>query len=1022
MYDKKGSVWRKWDLHIHTPASFHWEDGKRFSEMNDEEKDQALKKIVDSFENTDVAVYGIMDYWTFDGYLKIREYLKQEGKKINTTIFPGIELRIEAAVDFRLNIHAILSNKLSSQQLTDFKHALKIKNIDRSLSDEALIEFARTLDQSKAKKHGFDESYKTNDAEALLFGSQTAEITKGSFKEAFDVIPDSCGFVIMPYDTSDGLMKLRWEKHPADDNFYMQLADIFETRDARNIDLFNGIKTKENAKFIENFQETMDVIAKPAISGSDAHKITDYGNYPSNKITWIKADTEFEGLKQILIEPQFRTYIGSQPSKIEEVDNNRTKFLSELSVEKKTNTGESEIWFDNLAEIPLNHDLIAVIGNKGSGKSAFTDIVALSGKTKEYENFSFLSKKKFRNPQRNKASSFESKIKWEDGSESDPLNLDIDPESFDKEMVKYLPQNFIEELCNPVTKKEKKVFETEIKNVIFSWVPNQERYNRNSLEEIIDYRSNVANKKIDELRNKIKVTNERIIELEDKLTENYRREIEERLKEKRKELESHKESKPEKVKEPEKSNKEDEEFQSIHKKLGPCKIRIKKLENRIKEYKDVLTSLNNQKVAADRVIDRIKMLEQYSDDIRLDLSDELGLLELDYDRLVDIDIKLDNVEEKRDKIERVKDSVNNFIDGDDEKTLNNKVKSLKEEKEKLETKLKEPDRRYQKYLTKIEKWKKKKEKIIGKENTPEGLKYLKNEIENIESSYPEGLFLCKKERENFTREIHKEYSKLKKTYRELYKPVSDFISRHEDLLEEFDLSFDVSIEPENFTKIFLNKIHLGVVGTFHGEREAYKYLTDKHDSVDFNKADQIIQFLDSVYEDLHTHKNTGETLRIKNQLKKGGTKLSLYDFLFNLEYLEPTYQLKLDGKELYQLSPGERGTLLLIFYLLIDRDQRPLIIDQPEENLDNETIYKVLVRCIREAKKRRQVIIVTHNPNLAVVCDAEQIIVADIDKKNGNEVFYETGSIENPTINKKIINILEGTRPAFDNRDAKYIV
>jgi predicted ATPase len=99
----------------------------------------------------------------------------------------------------------------------------------------------------------------------------------------------------------------------------------------------------------------------------------------------------------------------------------------------------------------------------------------------------------------------------------------------------------------------------------------------------------------------------------------------------------------------------------------------------------------------------------------------------------------------------------------------------------------------------------------------------------------------------------------------------------------------------------------------------------------------------------------------------------------------------------------------------------PLIIDQPEHNLDNQTIYNLLVDCVKEAKKNRQVVIVTHNPNIAVVCDAEQIICASLDKKDGNRVAYVSGAIEHPEINKKIIDILEGTRPAFDKRRFKYI-
>jgi predicted ATPase len=121
-----------------------------------------------------------------------------------------------------------------------------------------------------------------------------------------------------------------------------------------------------------------------------------------------------------------------------------------------------------------------------------------------------------------------------------------------------------------------------------------------------------------------------------------------------------------------------------------------------------------------------------------------------------------------------------------------------------------------------------------------------------------------------------------------------------------------------------------------------------------------------------------------------------------------------------ELSPGEKGTLLLIFYLLIDKRDNPLIIDQPEENLDNQTVYDILVPCLREARKKRQVIIVTHNPNLAIVCDADQIVHCSIDKTKKNRVKYVSGAIENPTINHLTIDVLEGTRPAFDHRDSKY--
>ena len=97
-----------------------------------------------------------------------------------------------------------------------------------------------------------------------------------------------------------------------------------------------------------------------------------------------------------------------------------------------------------------------------------------------------------------------------------------------------------------------------------------------------------------------------------------------------------------------------------------------------------------------------------------------------------------------------------------------------------------------------------------------------------------------------------------------------------------------------------------------------------------------------------------------------------------------------------------------------------MVIDQPEGNLDNQTVFQLVVDCVKEAKKKRQVFIVTHNPNLAVVCDAEQVIHASLDKEQGCQLTYLSGALENAEICQKIIDVLEGTKPAIDNRVAKY--
>ena len=173
-----------------------------------------------------------------------------------------------------------------------------------------------------------------------------------------------------------------------------------------------------------------------------------------------------------------------------------------------------------------------------------------------------------------------------------------------------------------------------------------------------------------------------------------------------------------------------------------------------------------------------------------------------------------------------------------------------------------------------------------------------------------------------------------------------------------------------------------------------------------------------LHADLREGQN-GRATRLEDQVAKVSSALELLNYVFGLDYLSPRYSLTYEGQEISQLSPGERGLLLLVFYLLVDKDDIPIVIDQPEENLDNQTIFKVLVKCIKRAKQQRQVIMVTHNPNLAVVCDAEQIIYASCDKV-ATRFSYESGAIENPVIRSRVVEILEGTEPAFRNRQDKY--
>ena len=272
------------------------------------------------------------------------------------------------------------------------------------------------------------------------------------------------------------------------------------------------------------------------------------------------------------------------------------------------------------------------------------------------------------------------------------------------------------------------------------------------------------------------------------------------------------------------------------------------------------------------------------------------------------------------------------------------------------------------------------------------------------------------------RSLHEQIGKIVAEYRMLYQPVQGFVQSTTEMDMPLPLDFDVRIAEDGFQDRFFQQINRQARGSFAGIDESSTLVRSMLKETDFMDADALVNFVERIDGMLHfdQRENASKTVvSVTDQLRKYHNAEGLYDFLFGLQYLKPQYSLTYDGQEISQLSPGERGLLLLVFYLLVDKDDIPLVIDQPEENLDNQTIFKVLVKCIKIAKQRRQVIMVTHNPNLAVVCDAEQIIYADCDKTN-RCFTYVSGAIESPQIRSLVITILEGTEPAFVNHQRKY--
>jgi len=268
----RGSEWRIWDLHIHSPASFFWE-GEKFNGNQDHDA-MLVDQMIEALNQSDVSVFSLMDYWTFDGWFKLQERLTQAGApKLEKTVFPGIELRLSAPMRGRLNAHVIFSNEINQQYLKDFLSTLRLEFIDKPLSNNSLREYARYVGEDHLISHGYSkQKVDTDDDIALEVGYKIAELKVESYVKAISEIPDGLGLGYMPFTTNDGLSQIERNKHYAYALSLFQNSPIFETRDKDTWAAFAGVETEGNKGFIENFQKALNNVPRLAIAGSDAHK------------------------------------------------------------------------------------------------------------------------------------------------------------------------------------------------------------------------------------------------------------------------------------------------------------------------------------------------------------------------------------------------------------------------------------------------------------------------------------------------------------------------------------------------------------------------------------------------------------------------------------------------------------------------------------------------------------------------------------------------------------------------------
>ena len=988
-----GSAWRRWDLHLHTPDT-------KLNNAYGGADDATWNRYIDMLENSPVSVFGITDYFSSSSFFELSRRHFERHAETAIVFFLNIEFRLSESISqdgSHPNIHVIFDNDpdvCGEEKIQRFLTNLETQSIDDSNAKTRCSDLATTADFEAA----------TVSLDDLL-------------KALKDTFGDSKPYLLVFPANNDGLRS-------TDSNSPRKVA--LADRIDKECDLFFGNASNRDFLLRTDRYSQGESVPKPVVSGSDAHSFDDLdrleGDVSGFPSTWIKADATFVGLKQICHEPASRVFIGPQPAVIVRQQEDGTRFLDRLQIDQVEGYDESNGRWFKAVDLPLNPELTAIIGNKGSGKSAIVDIIGLLGESRQEEYFSFLTNdsksKKFR--QRGFAENYSASITWHTGkTETKLLSEGCDADR--PEAVRYLPQNYFEQLTNEI---EIEQFRTEIEEVVFSHVEETEKLGKSSFADLEEAKTLQNKQEISSLKRQLRELNIEIVDLEEKSSPRYRKQLEGQIEAKQEELKALDEGKPKEVSQP---DTETPEQQELVKKVDDLTTILTSLNEAGQQKVSETTELKAGLQSAVSVKERLTSLDAHTRESMEEITEALSAIGLDISKVITFRVDLAPVEAKIEEFQAKISALE--LDNQREFSLDTDFselattpdlragyKFIQEEIERLKEQLSAPQRRYQAYVERLAAWNAKRLDLVGNDDDPkhETLNWLKKQLKYVDETLAASLHAREQQRKAIVASVYESKSQFLKFYRDLKASVEERLQAVRT--EGFDIAIEASfIVDREFRREFLNHIDQRKRGPYRNSQEADQELSQRIREANWDDFESVYAFCEQIIERMQGAEEND--LLISEQAHD---VKEFYDFLFSLDYLSSRYELRLGGKNLNELSPGEKGLLLLIFYLQLDRKNTPLIIDQPEDNLDNESIFSVLANCIRDAKKHRQVVLVTHNPNLAVGADAEQIIFVKLEKTENYKFSYETGAIENPKLNRRIVDVLEGSQPAFVKRRLKY--
>lgn len=886
-----GSTWKKWDLHIHSPLTY----------LNNNFRCD-IYQFVEQVAQAGLSVIGVTNYWFFkdDELEAIRAVIAERG--LDITVFGNLEFRISQPNKSGewINIHCLFAEHVTTSRINSIVARMKLINTTE-------CEHAIFCSEQSFRESQIDCGVAVVDFEKLCL----------TFEENLLVGQD---YILSICPNGYGGYR------PSPEG---RSAAVATELDKKGHILFGRPQDREVFLRGDRFP---GCLAKPVFHCSDAHSLEHIGE----KYTWVKAVPSFQGLMQTLFEPADRV---QQKDDFPERTVDKPYFHS-ITLDGDVFPGQA-IRFTKQV-IPLNPNMVAIIGGRGAGKSLFLDAMhsrlAICQGTPKVRNVAVESLR----------------ITISQGASNSHLN-------FDKDATVAYPYLHVSQGDVHSFSKDPSALSAEIKKMLgirpseFDTALSKElAENMGRYRAFVDFwrSSDVDGNKINtrKYQENVIATNSSLIAT---LTNPENSQL---------------------IKEYQENNSslnEQSNFSSRSHELRAL------LERTIHSLNEQILTYNTSSYA----LTKVPLIE--FDAALQALAANEGVLAANISAL-----SLHN--------ERIKgDFVRQGIKQD--------VSSL---------------------LSKIAEYQ---ENIDG----------ANAKLEEIASQTK--LFLSDKARRaeisgSYSEYLEKLRSEIDVAYGLLLQPNSSWNSEQnelvQDMLSEISISGVVVFDVAEFYSGLEQCVNRGKFRTSSdrstAERLAATFnVRDKETFLRLVMGQPVITLEPGASAD--NKPISLEEFFWKGEYFNQGGQFELFDYLYSplriKKYLYVNAEFSYKGKSVEKLSVGQRGTFYVCLKLATDPFGSPFVFDQPEDDLDNDFIMGQLVPLFKRIKKYRQVIIVTHNANLVVNSDAEQVIVAEND---GEILSYQSGALEEGNvktgtgIRALVCSILEGGHEAFSKRERKY--